>query len=210
VCSSDLREEIVYNADGTVVTTTYAKGGKLASVHTKNADGTAVLVEYLEGGAICTTKYDADGKIIEKITVFKDGSYIKDGFVPKLIEGEGQTYNGTAGLVFVSDDDIVNFKYVTVNGEEIDPAYYIVEAGSIKVTLPIELLSILPNGTYTVGIVSTHGTVTANFHIGIPETGVSMWLWIGIAAAVVAIAGGTVAAVVIVKNKKKKEAAVTE
>ena len=112
--------------------------------------------------------------------------------------------------MFVSSDDFVNFKYVTINGEEIDPAYYIAEEGSIKVTLPMELLSILPNGTYTVGIVSTHGTVTASFNIGIPDSGVSVWLWIGIAAAVVALAGGTVASVVIVKNKKKKEAAVTE
>lgn len=57
------REEVAYNADGSVVTSTY-KAGKLASVHTKYVDGTAVLVEYLEDGSTRTTEYDANGNVV--------------------------------------------------------------------------------------------------------------------------------------------------
>ena len=194
------REEVVYNADGSVITTKYAKGGKLASVHTKNADGTAVLKEYLSDGGICTTKFDAQGKVIEKITNYKNGAYIIDGFVPKIISGDGQSYSGSGTLIFVSDDDFVNFKYVTIDGEEIDPSWYIVEKGSIKVTLTEELLSVLGNGTFTVGIVSTHGTATASFTIGGNQ--MSVWLWIAIAAVVAA--GGATAAIILIRKKKNK------
>ena len=193
------KEEVVYNADGTVVTTTYLKG-KLVSVRTQNADGTVVLVEYLEDGGVRTTNFDANGNIVDALTVYKDGSYIKYGFFPTMISGEGQKFYGFGNMVFVSDDDIVNFKAVTVNGEVISSDNYTVEEGSIRVTLNKEYLKSLPMGTYTLGIVSTHGEVTTEFVIGI-----SVWVWIGIGAAV--LAGGTVAAVLILKKKKKEEQA---
>ena len=191
------REEVVNTADGAVVTTIYAKGGKLASVHTKNADGTAVMKEYLADGGVCTTNYDTDGKIVDKITNYKDGSYRKDGFVHEIISGGEQNYSGAGTLVFVSNDDIVNFKYVTIDGEEIDSSWYIVEAGSIQITLTEELLSVLGNGTFTVGIVTTHGEATTTFTIG--GNLVSVWVWIAIA---VVVAGGATAAVILIKKKK--------
>ena len=197
------RESVVYNADGSVITTKYAKGGKLTSIHTVNADGTATLKEYLSDGGVCTTKYDAKGNVIEKITNYKNGAYITDGFKHEIISGNDQQYSGSGTLVFVSNDDFVNFKYVTIDGEEIDPSWYIVEKGSIKVTLKEELLSVLGNGTFEVGIVTTHGTATATFTIG---SQISVWLWIGIGAAVVA-AG---AAVAIIVSRKKKRAAVKD
>jgi hypothetical protein len=164
------------------------------------ADGTAELKEYLSDGGVCTTKYDAKGNVIDKITTYKNGAYITEGFKHEMISGNGQQYSGSGTLVFVSNDDFVNFKYVTIDGEEIDPSWYIVEKGSIKVTLTEELLSVLGNGTFEVGIVTTHGTATATFTIG---SQISVWLWIGIGAAVVA-AGAAVA--IIVSRKKKKAA----
>lgn len=193
------REEIVYNSDGSETTTKYAKGGKLSSVYTKNADGTAVLKEYMSDGGICTTTYDAEGNVIDKSISYTNGAYIKDGFTPKIISGDGQRYSGSGTLVFISDDDFVNFKYVTIDGEEIDPSWYIVEEGSIKVTLTEELLNVLGNGTFELGIVSTNGTATATFTIG---SGISIWLWIAI---VVVVAGGAAVAVILISKKKKSK-----
>ena len=75
-----VREETVYNADGTVVTSFYT-GNKLTGVKTVNTDGTAVLEEYLENGSVRVTKYDANGNVTE-VTV--------DG---KPIEGEKENNN---------------------------------------------------------------------------------------------------------------------
>lgn len=201
ICKDGSREEVVYNSDGSVVTTKYAKGGKMSSVYVLNADGTATLEEYLSDGGVRTTTYNADGKVTEKITTYKDGSYIRDGFEHKIISGDGQNYSGEGVLVFVSNDDIVNFKYVTINGEEIDPSWYMVEAGSIKITLTEELLRVLGSGTFTVGIVTTHGEATVTFTIGAGQ--MSLWLWITIVAVI--LAAGTMATIILVKKKKKKE-----
>ena len=94
------REEVVYNADGSVVTATYV-ANKLTSKKTVNADGTAVLEEYLENGSVRVTKYDKDGNVIE-VTI--DGVLVeeaKDNNLWIIIVIAAVAVAGVAALVIV-------------------------------------------------------------------------------------------------------------
>jgi hypothetical protein len=141
--SDDNQENIITDSDNVTTTKKYDSKGK--------------ILEYI--------KEDADGKIIEKITYNENGSYVKYGFVPEIIEGMNSITNGTYDLTIRSNDEFINFIKVLVNGIELDKNSYTVESGSIKVLLSSSYLSSLDNGTYTVEIVSTNGSASTTFKV---------------------------------------------
>lgn len=141
----------------------------VVTVETDN-NGNKTKTEMDENGTTVVTKIDKDGKIVEKVTTYLDGTFIKDGFHPTIIEGNGSVYKKGETLTFRSDDDIVNFKNVTINGVTLSTDNYTVVSGSIKVTLKESYLKTLSPGTYTLGIVSTNGTATGSFVIPAPAS----------------------------------------
>ena len=197
VYKNGTREQTVCQSDGTQITTTYAKGGKIASVYTKNGDGTAVLKEYLSDGTVRFTSYDAQGNVTETI--------VTNGSAHQVISGDGQKYSGSGTLEFVTNGDFATFKYITIDGDKVGTEWYTAEAGSIRIILSEELLSMLGDGTFELGVVTSEGTATATFTIG---NQISIWLWIAIGAGVLVAAGVVVVgAVTIVTISKKKKAA---
>jgi hypothetical protein len=104
-------------------------------------------------------------------TEYKDGgSYVKDGFDPVLIEGNGSQYDGENPLTFRSNDELENFLYVMLNGEVLENTNYQLSRGSIRVVLNADYLDTLKPGTYTLSIVSTNGEASGTFTIPEEET----------------------------------------
>ncbi len=155
---------IKYQEDGTKVVTNFDAQGNVTIMETILEDGSIVKTEYKENGIAVVTTYDKNGNVTEKITKYANGSYVKDGYAPTIIEGEKASYQGKE-LVFRSDDELINFIKVTINGMELDEKYYKVESGSIRVILKDSYLSTLKKGTYTLGIVSKNGTATTSFYV---------------------------------------------
>ena len=148
------------------------------NIHTKEytcsdtdvkADGTVVKTERKADGTIVITKLDANQEVLEKITSYSNGTYIKDGYSPKVIEGDKATYVSGKDLSFRSDDDIVNFKKVLVDGKEIKAEHYTLTEGSIIITLKDSFLKTLAKGKHTVEIISVNGTAKADFTVSSPE-----------------------------------------
>lgn len=175
------------------------------------ADGTVVKTERKADGTIVITKLDANQKVLEKVTSYSNGTYIKDGYSPKVIEGDKATYVSGKDLSFRSDDDIVNFKKVLVDGKEIKAEHYTLTEGSIIITLKDSFLKTLAKGKHTVEIISVNGTAKADFTISsseptesgnrddkgedVPKTGdiedVKVPAWIMLLGTVFIVLGGT-------------------
>jgi hypothetical protein len=110
-------------------------------------------------------KTDSDGNVTENITYYSNGSYKDENFTPVLTEGDGTTYDATSALTFRSDDKIINFLYVKVDGVTVDAANYDAVEGSIIVTLKKSYLDTLKLGAHTIDIVSTNGNATGEFTV---------------------------------------------
>lgn len=150
--------------DGTTVVTKTDKTGKVTETIETAKDGSAVTTKYQSDGGKVVVTADQNGKVTETITYHPDGSYVKDGFTHVMTEGSGSSYRGKE-LTFRSNDAVVNFLYVTVNGKELDKKHYEVEGDSIQVTLKTSYLRTLKTGTYKLGIVSTNGAAEGTFRI---------------------------------------------
>lgn len=150
--------------DGTTVVTKTDKTGKVTETIETAKDGSTVTTKYQSDGDKVVVTADLNGKVTETITYHPDGSYVKDGFTHVMTEGSGSSYRGKE-LTFRSNDAVVNFLYVTVNGKELDKKHYEVEGDSIQVTLKTSYLRTLKTGTYKLGIVSTNGAAEGTFRI---------------------------------------------
>ena len=190
----------------TSISKQYDKDGKLTltTETVENEDGSKVVTETEPNIKETITKYDKDGKVTERITYYPDGSYKKDGYTPKLIEGDGAVYNHSR-IVFRSDDERVNFKCFVVDNGIVDSSYYTVSSGSIKVTAYTSLFRRLSPGEHTVMIVSTNGEAKGTFTVP-PRAGVgtgdsSNILLFG---GILLLSAAGVAGIIIYLRKKKK------
>jgi uncharacterized repeat protein (TIGR02543 family) len=154
------------DAKGNETKTEYTEDGKTISVVTEtDATGNVTKTEYRAENTTVVTKYDAEGQQTERKTTYANGSYLLDGFDPELIEGDGSRYDGENPMPFRSNDELVNFLYVKLNGELLDAEHYQVSSGSIRVVLNVDFLDTLKPGTYTLSIVSTNGEASGTFTI---------------------------------------------
>lgn len=162
--------------DGTLIKTETDQDGNTIISHTKvdgtlldkttiANDGTSVKEEYPGDGTTIVTTKDKEGNILSIITYFADGSYIKEGYTPSLIKGDQSTYDGSQPLVFYSDDELINFLSVEINGKTLSKENYEVASGSIRITLQKEYLDTLTPGQYQISICSTNGKATGTFTI---------------------------------------------
>lgn len=156
-------------SNGTTVITKSNKDGKVIEITETFKDDSSIKTEYQTNGDVVVIKKDNKGQVVEKITKHPNGSYIKDGFKPTMIEGDQSIYKEDNSLTFRSNDEIVNFLKVTINDKNLDAQYYDVVSGSIKVTLKDDYLKTLTAGSYTLGIVSTNGVATGSFTIPVKE-----------------------------------------
>lgn len=92
---------------------------------------------------------------------------------PVITEGQNTCWKSGSsdGLRFVSDAEYIDFLYVTVDGEVIDPSSYTVEEGSTIVTLSQTYLSTLAAGQHALGICSYNGTADTIFSITSSDAG---------------------------------------
>lgn len=81
--------------------------------------------------------------------------------------GSGQTFDKgkPMDLKFRAFADMEDLQEVQVNGETVNPAYYVVNPGSSVITVPAQVLRMLPNGEYEVAVVFTNGTATGSFTV---------------------------------------------
>ncbi|MGN1276055.1 MAG: hypothetical protein ACI4UK_03585, partial [Floccifex sp.] len=86
---------------------------------------------------------------------------------PEIIKGKGQsvTQGTKKTLSFTSNASIDDFKYVKLDGKELDEKYYTVKSGSIVVTLKSDFVSTLKVGKHTISIVSESGEATTEFEV---------------------------------------------
>ena len=206
-CDDGTKTVTTVSSDGKTTTSKqYNKDGEL-TLTTKvvqNADGSSVKTETLPDGTERITKYDKDGNITERITYNPDGSYVKDGYTPTLIEGDGAVYNYSR-IVFRSDDEFINFICFVVDNRVVDPSYYTVASGSIKVTAYTSLFRRLSAGEHTVAIISTNGAAEGTFTVparaGVGTGDSSNILLFG---GILLLSAAGLAGIIIYLRKKKK------
>lgn len=155
----------VNRGDAAIKETVKDDNGNVIKTVITDGDGTSETTEYNSDGGVVVTKKDPDGKVIEKITIYKDGSYVKDGFTPKMVKGNKSEYDGKSALTFCSDDELINFIQVNLDGKKLDAKYYDVAGKDIKVTLKKEFLDTLSVGTHRIEIVSTNGKAEGIFTV---------------------------------------------
>lgn len=87
------------------------------------------------------------------------------------LEGDGGEYYTLAPstLTFRSTEPMVEFQEIEVNGRAIDSSNYTIEEGSTIVTLSIDYLKTLPDGDYSIDVVSENNTVGGGFSVVEPE-----------------------------------------
>ena len=138
--------------------------GKLTKTEYNQADGGTFTTEIQEDGTAVKTQRDYKNTVVDRITEFEDGSYIKDGYQPKLISGNNSQYVGGENLTFSCDDERINFVEVKVNNSTLDKNDYIVQENkNLTISLKDSYLNRLENGTYNINILSKNGSVTASF-----------------------------------------------
>lgn len=81
------------------------------------------------------------------------------------ILGNGTSFDGVHAMTFVSNDEFENFIMVRIDEKELDPKYYTVEKGSIKVTLHVDYLKTLSKGVHKIEIVSKNAAVMGEFEV---------------------------------------------
>ncbi|MGM9890754.1 MAG: hypothetical protein ACI317_08070, partial [Floccifex porci] len=86
---------------------------------------------------------------------------------PEIIKGKGQSVNQREkkALSFTSNASYDDFKYVKLDGNELDPKNYTVKEGSTIVTLNKDFVSTLKAGKHTIGIVSETGEASTEFTV---------------------------------------------
>ena len=86
---------------------------------------------------------------------------------PEIIKGKGQSVNQREKkeLSFTSNASYDDFKYVKLDGNELDPKNYTVKEGSTIVTLNKDFVSTLKSGKHTIGIVSETGEASTEFTV---------------------------------------------
>ena len=90
--------------------------------------------------------------------------YAKWVELPKVVGGEGQVwyFGSLEDISFTSTAKYENFVGVTVDGDEVDPSAYTVEAkdGNTVVSLKSEYLTLMTDAEHYIGIVSKVETAT--------------------------------------------------
>ena len=86
---------------------------------------------------------------------------------PEVIKGKGQSVNQgeKKELSFTSNASYDDFKYVKLDGNELDPKNYTVKEGSTIVTLNKDFVSTLKAGKHTIVIVSETGEASTEFTV---------------------------------------------
>ena len=86
---------------------------------------------------------------------------------PEIIKGKGQSVNQgkKKELSFTSNASYDDFKYVKLDGNELNPKNYTVKEGSTIVTLDKDFVSTLKAGKHTIGIVSETGEASTEFTV---------------------------------------------
>jgi hypothetical protein len=154
------------DANGNVVVGRYNDSGLLVQRQVTDKNGNVTTEDYSKTGKIAElTIVDASGNTTEHRKYAENGSYVKDGFDPEIIEGSGTKYDGTNGIMVRSNDELINFLAVYINGTQIPSENYTVVSGSIKVTLKSSYLATLTPGTYSISIASTNGAAKGSFVI---------------------------------------------
>ena len=122
-------------------------------------------------------------------------------YVYELLEGSNQTYKND-NLTFRFSGELDKLEKVLVNDKELDKDNYILESGSIIVTLKKDYLDSLKDGNYTLKLVyNDDGEVSTAFTIlDNPQTfdGISMYFIIGFISLI-----GVIGAVVYFKRSAK-------
>ena len=98
------------------------------------------------------------------------GYTVKEEYTPKtynMISGGNSTWNPNSGngLSVRSEAEVKDFVGVMVDGEIVDPKYYIVTEGSTIVTFTDEFLETLSEGTHTIAILSVDGMATTDVNV---------------------------------------------
>ncbi len=109
-----------------------------------------------------------DLNVIALIEQLKNaGNTIISKKAPEVIKGKGQSVNQgeKKELSFTSNASYDDFKYVKLDGNELDPKNYTVKEGSTIVTLNKDFVSTLKAGKHTIGIVSETGEASTEFTV---------------------------------------------
>ncbi|MCR5457857.1 MAG: hypothetical protein K6F14_07255 [Clostridiales bacterium] len=116
--------------------------------------------------------------------------------------------NADDGLTFISSANYKDFVEVRINGRKLDGKFYVVREGSTIVVIGRAYLETLPNGTYTIEIVSKTGTAKTTFIVvnsNVPaENNTASALEIVMIIVVIVLAVVVVVMVVVLVIKKKK------
>lgn len=140
-----------------------------------------------------------EGTVIPKIKilVFNMTTETQDAYIRGSQEG----------LVYVSSAERDTFVRVEVNGEVLKEDSYILESGTTKITLKPEYLEKLPDGKYTVTIVSDAGTASAQFTVENPvveePSNDNLLLIITIVSIVIALGSLIVAIIAIIRKNRE-------
>ena len=91
---------------------------------------------------------------------------------PEIIKGKGQSVNQREKkeLSFTSNASYDDFKYVKLDGNELDPKNYTVKEGSTIVTLNKDFVSTLKAGKHILTIVSETGEASVEFTVNKTST----------------------------------------
>ena len=183
---------VKYADDGTISTTVTDKRGNTLEMTMEYPDGTKTKAEYLKDRTV-TTKWYADGKVASVVTIYKDGrrveeTYDANGKLASVIT----RYKGgdREEAIYNADGSVVTSTYkagklVSVHTKYADGTAVLVEY--------------LEDGSTRITEYDADGNV-----IG-AEKKPGAWLWIGIAACVIAVGGGVFFVIYFVKIKKKHE-----
>lgn len=183
---------IKYADNGSISTTVTDKRGNTLEMTMEYPDGTKTKAEYLEDRTV-TTKWNADGKVASVITIYKNGrrveeTYDANGKLASVIT----RYKGgdREEVIYNADGSVVTSIYkagklVSVHTKYADGTAVLVEY--------------LEDGSTRITEYDADGNVLG------AEKKPSVWLWIGIAAGVVAVGGGAFLVIYLIKIKKKNK-----
>lgn len=144
---------------------------KMISEHLGRIIAALAAIALLVGSvsAFSTDISDFFNSVIDKQTSIGDqiiGS-MDDFDLTEMGTGKTQVFYKSAPttLSFRSEAAIEELQAVKVNGEAIDGANYTLSAEGTTITLKVEYLGTLPEGTYTVTIESESGSLTVTFKV---------------------------------------------
>ena len=127
-----------------------------------------------------------------------------NGVTETVTAAYGDTVAAPADPTLEGSDFTGLFKGLVFNGEEVDPSYYTVEKGSVKLTIKSGLFEEMPAGTYDLTVQFVDGAVTTRVTVEqksvAPPTGEPVQLTVCIALAAASIVAF---AVIAIKARRK-------